>query len=189
MSIFAPAPDYAQIELRILAHFSADAGLIEALRGGDVFRAIAGRLYRLVPDQVSGEQRERAKRALYGLIYGQFPPALAEGLRISVDAAKQLTADLHVAFPGLRRFEERVRAQARAVGSVDTLSGRRRYVRGLDSSDFTVRSRAERQVLNSVVQGSAADVLKNAMIGWCDGLQLIFFSYPGPIPLPRAPPH
>lgn len=174
------AADYSQIELRLLAHMSGDEKLTALLRRagaqGDAFSLIAANWLRcgLGPDGRAGrEDRERAKRVTYGIIYGLTPYGLAaqlaeEGAAPDYDAASRLITSFLAYFSGVKRFIEESRRTARANGYVTTLLGRRRPIAGLDSSVASTRAEAERKVVNSAVQGSAADLIKLAMCRWSE---------------------
>ncbi len=157
--------DYSQVELRILAHYSGDESLIDAFRRGeDVHRRTAAEVAGIAPDAVSGEQRARAKAVNFGIIYGSSAFGLANQLGIaSVEA--QATIDAYFArYQGVRRFLDETIAEARREGFVRTLLGRRRYLPDLASRNRALKNAAERVAVNSVIQGSAADLIKKAMV-------------------------
>ncbi|TPP40048.1 DNA polymerase A family protein [Leishmania donovani] len=155
--------DYEQIELRVLAHLCGDAALVDALTtSADIHRAIAEVVFKKKP--VSTEERSLAKRVVFGVLYGAGPKTLATHMGVTVDRALHITSLLTNAFPGIDAYHRRVIEEARANGFVRTLSGRLRYLPDIRSTVLSRRSYAERQAFNSVVQGSAADVMKMAML-------------------------
>jgi DNA polymerase-1 len=157
--------DYSQIELRLLAHFSEDASFIEAFRAGrDIHRETAALILGVPEDQVTGEQRARAKTINFGTIYGQGPFALSKQLGITQDEAKAFIERYFARFPGVRGYLDRMVQQAREQGYVETLSGRRRYIPEITDRSFNIRSFGERVATNSPLQGSAADLIKRGMI-------------------------
>ena len=159
------AADYSQIELRILAHFSGDEPLVRAFQEGiDVHRQTAAVVFDVPVDQVTAEQRGRAKTINFATLYGQGPFALAQQLGISRDAAKEFIAAYFERFSGVRRFLDEQVSSARDRGYVETLLGRRRYVPELQSSNWNIRQFGERVAQNTPIQGTAADLLKRAMI-------------------------
>lgn len=157
--------DYSQVELRILAHFSGDESLLEAFRtGADIHRRTAAEVAGIELDAVSDEQRARAKAVNFGIIYGLSAFGLASQLGISGSEA-QATIDAYFArYGGVRRFLAETLEQARADGFVRTLFGRRRYLPDLASRNRALRQAAERMAVNSVIQGTAADLMKKAMV-------------------------
>jgi hypothetical protein len=158
------AADYSQVELRILAHFSADSDLSRAFEAGeDVFRAMAGRWLRKAEAAVSPAERNQVKQICYALIYGAGPALVAEQAGVSVEAAQQMMKDFLRTFPGVQKFLLRTKKQCRQAGFVQTLLGRRRYLPDIASEDKKKRAKAERQAVNTLCQGSAADLIK---VGW-----------------------
>jgi DNA polymerase I len=157
--------DYSQVELRILAHYSGDESLIDAFRRGeDVHRRTAAGVAGIPPDAVSGEQRARAKAINFGIIYGSSAFGIANQLGIATGEA-QATIDAYFArYQGVRRFLDQTIAEARREGFVRTLLGRRRYLPDLASRNRALKNAAERMAVNSVIQGSAADLIKKAMV-------------------------
>lgn len=157
--------DYSQIELRIMAHLSADEGLLRAFRAQmDVHRLTAAEVFGTTPEGVSEEQRRAAKAINFGLIYGMSAFGLARQLRIDRFEAQRY-CDLYFArYPGVQDFMEHTRAQARAQGYVETLFGRRLYVPEIRSANQARRQYAERTAINAPMQGTAADLIKRAMI-------------------------
>jgi DNA polymerase-1 len=158
--------DYSQIEMRIMAHLSEDAGLIEAFNSGeDLHRFVGARVFGVDPADVTPTMRTKVKAMSYGLAYGLSPFGLSKQLRIDVAEAKELIADYLARFGGVRDYLRGVVEQARIDGFTTTLFGRRRPFGDLTSTNRTLRENAERQALNSPIQGSAADVIKIAMLG------------------------
>ena len=159
------AADYSQIELRILAHFSGDEPLVQAFKEGiDVHRQTAAVVFEVPVDEVTAEQRGRAKTINFATLYGQGPFALAQQLGISQDDAKEFIAAYFERFSGVRGFLDEQVFGARELGYVETLLGRRRYVPELQSSNWNIRQFGERVAQNTPIQGTAADLLKKAMI-------------------------
>jgi DNA polymerase-1 len=157
--------DYSQIELRILAHISGDAALIEAFeRGQDVHRATAAKVFGVAPDLVSAEMRTAAKRINFGLLYGMGPFSLAKDLGVSTSEAKTFIEAYFAQFPSVRACLDGVLAEARATKEVTTAFGRVRPIPDIAASNPNVRANAERMALNAPFQGSAADVIKIAMV-------------------------
>lgn len=157
--------DYSQIELRLLAHMSQDPHLLEAFRSGqDIHAATAAKIFRTPIDQVTKDQRRRAKTANFGIIYGISAFGLSQQLDCPRAEAKALIDDYFAAFPQVIDFIESQKQFAREHGYVETLFGRRRYLADINSHNATVRSFAERNAVNSPIQGTAADIIKMAMI-------------------------
>lgn len=169
---FVPEPgclffsaDYSQIELRVMAHLSGDENMTEAFREGhDIHAATAAKIYKETMDSVTRDQRTKAKRANFGIIYGITVFGLAERLDIGRDEAKQLIDGYFDTFPAVRRYMEQAKESARTRGYVETLFGRRRYLADINSRNATVRGFAERNAINAPIQGTAADIIKVAMI-------------------------
>lgn len=162
------AADYSQIELRIMAHLSRDPGLLDAFgRGLDVHQATAAEIFGTPLDQVTGEQRRSAKAINFGLIYGMSAFGLARQLGIDRAAAQAYMDQYFARYPGVLEFMERTRAEAREKGFVETLFGRRLYVPDVNSRNLQRRKAAERAAINAPMQGTAADIIKRAMIR-CD---------------------
>jgi DNA polymerase-1 len=157
--------DYSQVELRILAHYSGDPSLLEAFAaGGDVHRTTAATVLGVAPEAVTPEQRARAKAINFGIIYGSTAFGIANQLGIAA-AEAQATIDAYFRrYQGVRRFLDETIARARARGFVTTLLGRRRYLPDLASRNRVQRSAAERMAVNTVIQGTAADLIKSAMV-------------------------
>jgi DNA polymerase-1 len=157
--------DYSQIEMRIMAHLSKDEGLIEAFRTGeDLHSFVASRAFSVPIDEVTPELRRRVKAMSYGLAYGLSAYGLAAQLKISTEEAKVQMEQYFDRFGGVRDYLRDVVDQARKDGYTSTVFGRRRYLPELDSSNRNVREAAERAALNAPIQGSAADIIKVAMI-------------------------
>jgi DNA polymerase-1 len=157
--------DYSQIELRVMAHFSQDPAFIEAFRqGGDIHRQTAALIFNLPLDQVTSEMRARAKTINFATIYGQGPLALSRQLGISQDDAKGFIARYFERFSGVRAFLDRQIELARQQGYVETLFKRRRYIPEIKDRNFNQRAYGERNAQNSPLQGSAADLIKLAMV-------------------------
>jgi DNA polymerase-1 len=167
------AADYSQIELRIMAHLSGDTGLVEAfLRGEDIHRATAAEVFMTAPEQVSGEQRRSAKAINFGLIYGMSAFGLAKQLGIERGQAQQYVDLYFQRYPGVKAYMESTRALAREQGYVETLFGRRLYLPDIKARNVQRRQAAERTAINAPMQGSAADIIKQAMLSvdeWIKG--------------------
>lgn len=158
--------DYSQIEMRIMAHFSEDEGLIEAFRSGeDLHRFVGARIFGVEPEDVTGEMRSHVKAMSYGLAYGLSAFGLARQLGIENSAAKQLMGDYFQRFGKVRDYLRSVVEDARVNGYTQTLFGRRRPFPDLASPNRVLRDNAERAALNAPIQGTAADIMKLAMVG------------------------
>ncbi len=157
--------DYSQIELRVMAHLSGDENMINVFREGkDLHAATAATIYKKAIDEVSRDERSKSKRANFGIIYGITMFGLAERLEISRDEARQLIDGFFETFPQVHDYMEQAKEQAREKGYVTTLFGRRRYLPDIRSANGTVRGFAERNAINAPIQGTAADIIKVAMI-------------------------
>jgi len=157
--------DYSQIEMRILAHLSQDEGLIEAFKSGeDLHKFVGSRIYGVPPAEVTGAMRSKVKAMSYGLVYGLSEYGLAKQLRITNADAKQLMADYFDRFGGVRRYLSEVVEEAKDRGYTETIAGRRRPFPDLKSKIFAVKENARRAALNAPIQGTAADIMKTAMI-------------------------
>ena len=157
--------DYSQIELRVMAHLSGDEHMIAAFREGrDIHAATAAKVYKESIENVSRDQRTKAKRANFGIIYGISVFGLSERLNISRDEAKQLIDGYFTTFPRVHEYMEEAKQQARQQGYAETLFHRRRYLPDINSGNATVRGLAERNAINAPIQGTAADIIKVAMI-------------------------
>ena len=157
--------DYSQIELRLMAHFSQDEHMLAAFRSGqDIHAATAAKIYGLPIEQVTKDQRRKAKTANFGIIYGISAFGLAQQLDCSRTEAKQLIDDYFAAFPRVISYIEAQKELARQRGYAETLFGRKRYLPDITSQNATVRSFAERNAVNAPIQGTAADIIKMAMV-------------------------
>ena len=157
--------DYSQIELRLMAHLSQDKNMIEAFReGDDIHRATAAKIYHLPLDEVSKLQRTKAKTANFGIIYGISTFGLASRLNIPRSEAKELIDGYFETYPRVKSYMDECIAAAREKGYVETLFGRRRILKDIHSANSTVRGYAERNAINAPIQGTAADIIKVAMI-------------------------
>ncbi len=159
------AADYSQIELRIIAELSGDEGMIEAFRSGqDIHAATASKVYGLPIEEVSKEMRRHAKTVNFGIVYGISAFGLSERLNIPRKEAKHIIDQYFEKYPGVKRYMEKTIEFAREHGYVETIMGRRRYLRDINSSNAVVRGYAERNAINAPIQGSSADMIKIAMI-------------------------
>lgn len=157
--------DYSQIELRIVAELSGDEAMCEAFEKKlDIHTATAAKVYNVPVEEVTKEMRYKAKSVNFGIIYGQGAFGLAENIGVSRAEAKNIIDNYFIQFPKIKEYMNRNIAFAREHGYVQTMMGRRRYLKDINSKNFTVRSFAERNAINSPVQGSAADMIKLAMI-------------------------
>ncbi len=157
--------DYSQIELRIIAELSKDEGMIEAfLSGQDIHKATAAKVYNISLDEVTDDMRRNAKMVNFGIIYGISAFGLSERLNIPRKEAATIIENYFDKYPGIKSYMDESILRAREKGYVETIMGRRRYLRDINSSNHTVRGYAERNAINSPIQGSAADMLKIAMI-------------------------
>lgn len=162
--IFASS-DYSQIELRIMAHLSSDKNMVEAFnKGEDIHAATSARIYKIPLEEVTEDMRRIAKTANFGIIYGITPYGLSERLNISRSDAKELIDGYFDTFPGVKSYMDKSISKAREKGFVETIFGRRRYLPDINSRNATVRGYAERNAINAPIQGSAADIIKVAMI-------------------------
>lgn len=159
------AADYSQIELRIMAHLSADEGLLRAFHSGqDVHRSTAAEVFGVALDAVDSAQRRAAKAINFGLMYGMSAFGLARQLGIGRGEAQDYIARYFQRYPGVREFMERTREQAHADGYVETVFGRRLYLDNIASRNQAQRAGAERAAINAPMQGTAADIIKRAML-------------------------
>ena len=157
--------DYSQIELRIMAHLSADPGLLDAFHKGlDIHRATAAEVFGVSLDKVSPDQRRTAKVINFGLIYGMSAFGLAQNLGIEPQAARNYIDRYFARYPGVKAYMEKTRALAHEQGFVQTAFGRRLWLPDIASSKAPVRAAAERAAINAPMQGTAADLIKKAMI-------------------------
>jgi DNA polymerase-1 len=158
------AADYAQIELRIIASMSGDEAMQQTFReNGDIHTDAAARVFDIDPDEVTRDQRRKAKEVNYGIPYGVSPWGLAQRLRTSVDEAGDLIKQYQKSYPGVSRFLNELVQKARDTGYAETLLGRRRYVPDIDANNSNRRSAAERVAVNMPIQGTQADMIKMAM--------------------------
>ncbi|HNW01154.1 MAG TPA: DNA polymerase, partial [Burkholderiaceae bacterium] len=157
--------DYSQIELRIMAHISGDAALLLAFHDGmDVHRATASEVFGVPTSEVTSEQRRYAKVINFGLIYGMSAYGLARNLGIDNTAAKNYIERYFDRYPGVKRYMDNTRQQAKAQGYVETVFGRRLYLPEINSPNGPRRSGAERAAINAPMQGTAADLIKLSMV-------------------------
>ena len=157
--------DYSQVELRILAHISEDESLIETFRrGADIHRATASQMFNIPEDQLTADQRRAAKTINFGVLYGMSAFRLSNELNISTGQAKDWIDAYFGRYPKIQQYLERTLDEARSTGKVTTLLGRIRYIPEIHNRSFTVRGNAERMAINAPIQGTAADILKLAMI-------------------------
>jgi DNA polymerase-1 len=157
--------DYSQIELRIVAAISGDPNMCAAFKEGkDIHTATAAKVYGIAESEVTKEMRYKAKSVNFGIIYGQGAFGLAENLGISRTEAKEIIDNYKKEFPNIQKYMDEQVNNAKELGYVETLMGRKRWLRDINSSNFTVRGFAERNAINSPIQGSAADMIKLAMI-------------------------
>jgi DNA polymerase-1 len=159
------AVDYSQIELRIIAALAEDQNMIEAFKSGhDIHAATAAKVFHTPISEVTREQRSAAKAVNFGIIYGQSAFGLAQNLQISRTEAKQIIDAYFEQYPSIRSYMDKVIAQARELGYVETIMKRRRYLPDIHSANAVVRGYAERNAINAPIQGSAADIIKMAMV-------------------------
>ena len=157
--------DYSQIELRLIADMSGDENMIEAFSAGaDIHSATAAKVYGVSLDEVTDEQRRCAKTVNFGIVYGISAFGLSERLGISRSDAKKLIDGYYESYPQMRQYMDETLDQVRKDGFVSTIKGRRRYLPDINSRNAVVRGYAERNAVNAPVQGSAADIIKVAMI-------------------------
>lgn len=158
------AADYSQVELRIMAHLSRDAGLQSAFQHGqDVHTATAAKIFGVSDSEVTSDQRRQAKMANFGIIYGISSFGLAQRLGIPASEASQLISGYFALYPGVKLYMDQVIGQAKAQGYVTTMFGRRRYLDQINSANAVMRGLAERNAINAPIQGTAADIIKVAM--------------------------
>jgi DNA polymerase-1 len=157
--------DYSQIELRLMAHMSGDELFITAFREGrDIHAATASKIFGVAEDQLTKEQRNRAKVANFGIIYGISAFGLSQRLAIPRAESKKLIEDYFANYPQVERYMNQMIEKARVDGYVTTLYGRKRYLPDINSKNPVVRGLAERNAINAPIQGSAADIIKVAMV-------------------------
>ncbi|MBQ6604917.1 MAG: DNA polymerase I [Tidjanibacter sp.] len=167
------AADYSQVELRLMAHLSGDEAMIEAFRSGeDIHRDTAARLFHTTPELVTSDQRRKAKTANFGIIYGISAFGLRQRISgISLGEARDIIEGYFASYPKVKSYIDRVIGDAREMGFVETLFGRRRYLPDINSGNANTRAFAERNAVNAPIQGSAADIMKLAMIAVHSRLQ------------------
>jgi DNA polymerase-1 len=164
--------DYSQIELRLMAELSKDPGLLEAFNSGqDIHAATAAKVYGIPLSEVNSDMRRKAKMVNFGIIYGISAFGLSERLNIPRKEAADIIQQYFIQYPGIKDFMDDAIAKARTQGYVETMLGRRRYLRDINSANMTVRGFAERNAINAPIQGSAADMIKIAMINLHDTLK------------------
>ena len=157
--------DYSQIELRVLAHMSQDKNMIDAfLKNEDIHRVTAAQVLGIPPEEVTKEQRNSAKAVNFGIVYGIGEYSLSQDLKISVKQAKEYIKNYLEKYSGVREYMDNIKEQARKNGYVETLLKRRRYIPEIESSNFNTRAFGERVALNTPIQGTAADIIKLAMV-------------------------
>lgn len=157
--------DYSQIELRIMAHLSGDANMIEAFReGDDIHAATAAKVYKIGIDDVTREQRSKAKTANFGIIYGISVFGLAERMNVDRKEARELIDGYFATYPQIKEYMDKSIERAREQGYIETIFGRKRYLPDINSRNSVVRGYAERNAINAPIQGSAADIIKVAMV-------------------------
>ncbi|OQR69619.1 DNA polymerase theta-like [Tropilaelaps mercedesae] len=159
--------DFSQLEMRLLAHLSGDMRLCQMFSDpeGDVFAHVASQWRQRRLEDVSSRERQQAKELCYGIIYGKSVKSLAEDLAVTQEEGEIFLQSFHATFPGIQKYTSKVIANCRQLGYVETLLGRRRYLPNITSSNIHLKARAERQAINSTIQGSAADLLKSCLIG------------------------
>lgn len=162
---FILSADYSQIELRLMAHMSCDPHFLEAFRNGaDIHTATAAKIFGVAPEQVSKEERSRAKVANFGIIYGISAFGLSQRMGLSRKDSKEFIETYFATYPGIKEYMEKTIAQGREQGYVETIFGRKRYLPDINSRNANLRSFNERNAINAPLQGSAADIIKIAMI-------------------------
>uniref|UniRef100_A0A6P7GLT1 DNA polymerase theta n=1 Tax=Diabrotica virgifera virgifera TaxID=50390 RepID=A0A6P7GLT1_DIAVI len=167
--------DYCQLELRLLTHFSQDQLLCKIMREpGDVFRTVAAKWNRITEEEVTESTRQHAKHICYGIIYGMGNRTLAEQLNMDEDDAAEFMETFRNTYPGIKTFIHNTIENCKATGYVETINGRRRFLPNINESNSTKRGHAERQAVNTTIQGSAADIVKKAMIKIEHDLQQMF---------------
>jgi DNA polymerase-1 len=163
-SVFLSA-DYSQIELRLMAHLSGDENLIrDFVEGKDIHAATAARIFKKPLEEVDRDERRKAKTANFGIIYGISAFGLAERMEVSRSEAKSLIENYFATYPRVREYIDECVEKARQTGYIETLLGRRRYLADINSRNAVVRGYAERNAVNAPIQGTAADIIKIAMI-------------------------
>jgi len=159
------AADYSQIELRVIAALAKDEAMIQAFQNGeDIHRATAAKVFEVAPDEVTREQRSNAKTVNFGIVYGVSAFGLSQQTDMSRKEAKAAIDGYFRTYPGIKKYMDDQVAFAREHGYVETITGRRRYLKDIDSRNAVVRGHSERNAVNAPIQGSAADIIKLAMI-------------------------
>lgn len=158
--------DFCQLELRILTHLSKDPNLLQVMNtpGEDIFRKIAAKWNKVDEADVSVTQRNQTKQLCYGIIYGMGNKSLAETMKVDEETSAKLTEEFRATYPGIKQYSEKVVQKARDQGFIETVTCRRRYLPALKSENSGERHQAERQALNTCIQGSASDLVKNAIL-------------------------
>ncbi|XP_011187693.2 DNA polymerase theta isoform X1 [Zeugodacus cucurbitae] len=157
--------DFCQLEMRILAHLSQDPALLKVMNTDrDIFNAIAARWHKVSENAVSAELRDGTKQICYGIVYGMGMRSLADALKCTEQEATTLSQQFHLAYPSIRAYTEKVVKFARNNGYIETITGRRRYLEHINSCESQQKKHAERQAINSTIQGSAADIAKSAIL-------------------------
>ena len=157
--------DYSQIELRIMAHLSADVNMLEAFNSGnDIHAATAAKIFKVSLDEVTPDMRRKAKTANFGIIYGISTFGLAERLNIPRAEAKELIDGYFETYPDVKKYMDNAIQTAKERGYVETIYNRKRYLADINSQNSVVRGYAERNAINAPIQGSAADIIKIAMV-------------------------
>ncbi|KAG5680137.1 hypothetical protein PVAND_009662 [Polypedilum vanderplanki] len=158
--------DFCQLEMRILTHLCKDPKLTEIMRCGneDVFRKIAAKWNQIDEKNVTMTQRNQTKQLCYGIIYGMGNKALSENMNVDEEVSAKITEEFHKTYPYIRRYTESIIKKTKEKGYIETVTCRRRYLPSINSEDSSERSKAERQALNSTIQGSASDLVKNAIL-------------------------
>lgn len=157
--------DYSQIELRVLAHIAEDEAMINAFKNNeDIHRVTAAQVLGIPPEEVTDAQRRSAKAVNFGIVYGMGEYSLSQDLKISVKQAKEYISGYLEKYSGVKKYMENIKAFARDTGYVKTLMNRIRYVPEISSSNFNTRAFGERVALNTPIQGTAADIIKLAMV-------------------------
>ena len=164
--------DYSQIELRVLAHITQDDSMIQAFKNNeDIHTATAVKVFDVSPDEVDSLMRRQAKAVNFGIVYGISDYGLSQSLGITRKQAKQFIDDYLDSFPGVKQYMQDIVKDAKAQGYVETLLHRRRYIPDITSRNFNLRSFAERTAMNTPIQGSAADIIKLAMVNYDQAIQ------------------
>lgn len=160
------AADFCQLELRILTHLSKDRNLMKIMNspGEDIFKKIAAKWNNVDENEVSSVQRNQTKQLCYGIIYGMGNKALSETMKVDDETSAKLANEFHATYPGLKQYSDKVVQKVRDQGFIETVTCRRRYLPAIKSENSSERSQAERQALNTCIQGSASDLVKNAIL-------------------------